>query len=210
MPCIIDEMQRRSDLKDAVVIPAGAARADFGYAAPDELHLRIAAGSGPQVGRQTPVALDPNAPDSFEVVAPRGSSELGEGVQADVNVVFLLLGAIALLAGGIGIANVTLLSVLERTPEIGLRRALGARRRDVARQFMLESVMIGMLGALIGASLGVFVVVGVSLVQQWTPVIELWIVAAAALLGPAVGFAAGALPARRAARIEPVEALRGG
>lgn len=206
---IVDDMQRRSDLKDAVVIPDGAARADFGYSMPEELQVRIAVGVGPQIARQAPIALDPNTPESFEVVAPGGASDLSTGVQTDVNLVFLLLGGIALLAGGIGIANVTLLSVMERTGEIGLRRALGARRRDVAAQFMLESVVLGALGGLIGASVGVFVVVGISALQQWTPVIDLWVVVGAAALGPVVGLAAGALPARRAARIEPVDALRG-
>jgi putative ABC transport system permease protein len=166
-------------------------------------------GAGPQVARQAAVALSPQAPESVDVAAPAGRSELSAAVQADVNLVFVVLGLVALLAGGAGIANVTMLGVLERTAEIGLRRALGATRRQVAAQFIAESVLIGLLGGLIGSSLGVFAVVGVAAVQQWTPIVDTPLALAAAGLGAVVGLAAGWFPARRAARIEPVSALRG-
>ncbi|WP_167050637.1 ABC transporter permease [Salinibacterium sp. ZJ77] len=206
---IADDMQRLASLRDSVIIPLGAARADFALAAPGEMQVRIMTGAGPQLRDQLGLALSPGAPDTIEVAAPSGKSELGENVQADVNIVFLVLGAIALLAGGLGIANVTMLSVMERTGEIGLRRALGATRRQIGSQFVVESVVIGLLGGLIGASLGVFAVVGVSLVQQWTPVIDPWMAIGSPVLGAIVGLAAGWFPARRAARIEPVDALRG-
>ncbi|MEA4944723.1 MAG: ABC transporter permease [Propionicimonas sp.] len=205
---IADDMQRRADLKDAVIIPLGAARADFGITAASELQVQIVVGAGKQVAEQAAIALSPDAPENIEVSAPAGRSELGANVQADVNVVFLVLGVIALLVGGLGIANVTMLGVMERVGEIGLRRALGATRRQIASQFMVESVMIGLLGGLIGASLGVFAVVGVALVQQWTPIIDPLLAVAAALLGALVGLVAGWFPARRASRIEPVTALR--
>ncbi|MFD5866164.1 ABC transporter permease [Agromyces sp. S2-1-8] len=207
---IVDGMERRVDLLDSVIVPLGAARSDFGLPSASELQLRIAPGAGSLVAKQAPVALDPNAPENFDVQAPRSGSTLQENVQADINVVFLILGVIALLAGGLGIANVTLLSVSERTGEIGLRRALGATRRQIARQFMVESIVIGLLGGLIGAAVGVFAVVAVALVQQWTPIVDLPMVLGAALLGAVVGLAAGAYPARKASRIEPIAALRAG
>ncbi len=207
---IVSGMERRADLLDSVILPLGTARTDFGLLAPDELQVQIQVGAGALVGRQAPVALDPNAPENFEVQAPPSKSELQANVQADVNIVFLILGAIALLAGGLGIANVTLLSVMERVGEIGLRRALGATKRNIASQFIVESVVIGLLGGLIGSALGVFAVVIVSLVQGWTPVLDLWVALGAALLGAVVGLAAGAYPANRASNIEPITALRGG
>lgn len=206
---VIDDLQRRGDLRDAVVIPIGAARADFGLAAATELQVQVVVGAGEQVARQAVVALAPQSPESIEVAAPSGRSELSATVQADVNLVFVVLGLVALLAGGAGIANVTTLGVLERTGEIGLRRALGATRRQVAAQFIAESVLIGLLGGLIGASLGVFAVVAVAALQHWTPIIDSPVALAAAALGAVVGLVAGWFPARRAARIEPVSALRG-
>jgi len=206
---IVDDMQRRPDIRDAVVIPIGAARADFGLGAATEAQVRIVVGAGPQVAAQAAIALSPDAPENLEIAAPSGRSDLGQSVQADVSIVFLVLGAIALLAGGLGIANVTMLSVMERTGEIGLRRALGATRRQIGGQFMLESIIIGLLGGLIGASAGVLTVVAISLVQQWTPVLDPLMVVSCALLGAVVGLLAGWYPARRATHIEPISALRG-
>lgn len=207
---IINGMERRSDLLDAVVVPMGTARADFGLTGPDELQIRIALGAGKVVAEQAPIALDPNAAENFEVQAPSARSALRENVQADVNVIFLILGVLALVAGGLGIANVTLLSVMERVGEIGLRRALGATKRNISSQFMVESVVIGLLGGLIGAALGVFAVVIVSPIQQWAPVVDPWLAAGSALLGAVVGLAAGVYPALKASNIEPIVALRGG
>jgi putative ABC transport system permease protein len=206
---IVDGMERRPDMLDSVILPMGTARTDFDIVAPEELQIRIAVGAGALVSEQAPIALDPNAPETFDVSAPRSGNDLQDDIQADVNVVFLILGAIALLAGGLGIANVTLLSVMERVSEIGLRRALGATRRNIAQQFIVESVVIGLLGGLIGSALGVAAVVAVSVAQGWTPILDPWLAIGAALLGAVVGLAAGAYPALRASKIEPIVALRG-
>ncbi|MCU1406427.1 MAG: hypothetical protein JWQ43_2730 [Glaciihabitans sp.] len=207
---IVSGMERRPDLLDSVILPMGTARSDFDVAAPGELQVRITVGAGSVVATQAPIALDPNAPENFTVQAPSTGSALQDDIQADVNVVFLILGAIALLAGGLGIANVTLLSVMERVGEIGLRRALGATRRNIAQQFMVESVVIGLLGGLIGSALGVLAIVVVSVLQGWTPILDPAVAISAALLGAVVGLAAGAYPALRASAIEPIVALRGG
>jgi putative ABC transport system permease protein len=207
---IVNGMQRRPDMLDSVILPIGTARANFELTAPDEMQIHIRIGAGSVVGRQAPIAIDPNEPDNYSVQAPASGSNLQKNVQADINIVFLILGAIALLAGGLGIANVTLLSVMERVGEIGLRRALGATRRQIAGQFMVESVVIGLLGGLIGSALGVFAVVAVALAQQWAPILDPVLAVGSALLGAVVGLAAGVYPALRAASIEPIDALRGG
>jgi putative ABC transport system permease protein len=112
------------------------------------------------------------------------------------------------VAGAFAIANTTLIGVLERTGEIGLRRALGGRRRHIASQFLAESTGLGLLGGLIGTSVGVLVVIVVALVRQWSAILEPWAVLPAPLVGAAVGLLAGLYPALRAAWIEPLEALR--
>lgn len=90
-----------------------------------------------------------------------------DDVQADLNMMFLLLGGLSLVVGAFGVANITLVSVMERTAEIGLRRAIGATRRHIASQFLVESASMGIVGGLLGSSVGVLIVVAVSAYQVW-------------------------------------------
>jgi macrolide transport system ATP-binding/permease protein len=110
--------------------------------------------------------------------------------------------------GAIGIANITLVSVMERAAEIGLRRAIGATRAHVATQFLLESASMGVIGGILGASLGVIIVVAVSAYETWTPVLDPAAAFFAPLIGGMIGALSGAYPALRAARQERIEAFR--
>ena len=144
----------------------------------------------------------------MKIEVPQEPKRLRDEVQGDLNVMFLLLGGLSLVVGAIGIANITLVSVMERTGEIGLRRALGATRGHIAAQFLFESASMGVIGGVIGASVGVLIVVAVSAYQVWTPVLDLEAPLLAPLIGAAIGLLSGTYPALRAAYLEPVDALR--
>jgi putative ABC transport system permease protein len=205
---ILDSVAARAELQDAVIIPEGTARQMYGVTQPQALEIRTVLGAAQQVGRQAPIAVDPNNPELYRVDVPPRPGSLRDDVTADVNALFLVLGGVALLIGGLGIANITLLSVIERVSEIGLRRAVGATRLHVASQFLVESVVIGFLGGLIGTAIGVLATVGTSAFQDWTPLLDLRLAAAAPLLGALIGLVAGTYPAWRASSIEPIAALR--
>lgn len=207
---ILDAVDYRTELQDSVIMPMTTARELYGLEAPEVLEVRTDLGAAQLIGRQAPIAVDPNNPDLLDVTAPPAPGSLRDNVSADVNGLFLALGGLALLVGGLGIANVTLLSVLERVSEIGLRRAVGAGRSHVAGQFLIESGIVGFLGGLIGSTVGVLATVGVSVLRDWTPLLDIRLALVAPLLGGLIGLVAGAYPAWRAAAVEPIAALRSG
>jgi macrolide transport system ATP-binding/permease protein len=207
---LLSAVRRQPTLLGAVIMPEGTARREFGLAAPALAQVETRIGAVDLIARQAPVALSPANPKLLKVAAPPDPRELRGEVRNDLNALFLLLGGVSLLVGAIGIANVTLVSVLERVGEIGLRRALGAGRQHVAGQFLLESTAMGLAGGVIGASAGTLVIVAVSAANTWTPVLDPWVPLGAPLLGALIGLLSGTYPALRAAALEPVEALRAG
>ncbi|MGZ7029977.1 MAG: ABC transporter permease, partial [Terriglobales bacterium] len=118
------------------------------------------------------------------------------------------IAAISLVVGGIVIMNIMLVSVTERTREIGIRKAMGARRGDILLQFLIESVALAMLGGALGVLFGIAIAKGVTLAIGMPSVIKLWAVAAGLIVAASVGIFFGVYPARRAATLDPITALR--
>ena len=206
---ILADTARQSELLNAIIIPNQVARDRFDLKGVEEVHVEVEVGAAELIGAQAATALAPNTPDRLRVAVPPSPTRVRSDVQSDVNSLFLILGGVSLLVGAIGIANVTLVSVLERTAEIGLRRALGATRRHIATQFLSESVALGALAGLLGTSLGVLTVVVISATREWSPVLDSWLPFAAPVVGAVIGLLAGTYPAWKAASTEPIAALRG-
>ncbi len=205
---IVDQVARQFDLLGAVIIPEGTAQRLYRLSSPERVVVETNIGAASVIAAQAPHALRPDNPTGLKVAFPAEPQRVREAVQSDLNLLFLILGSVALLVGALGIANVTLVSVMERTGEIGLRRSLGATRRHIAMQFLLESSTMGVVGGVLGAAAGTLIVVGVAASQSWTPVLHPLIPIGAPLVGGLIGLLAGIYPSLRAAHLEPVEALR--
>lgn len=204
---ILRDVARRPELLGAAIIPEGTARRDFRLEGPGMVVVETKIGAAYLIADQARTALRPDDPRTLKVEVPLEPRRVRDEVQTDLNVMFLLLGGLSLVVGAIGIANITLVGVMERTGEIGLRRAIGATRGHIAAQFLLESASMGVIGGIIGASVGVLIVVSVAAYQVWTPVLDPAAPLLAPLVGGAIGLVSGAYPALRAANLEPVDAL---
>ena len=152
--------------------------------------------------------LPPNEPDNFGIVTPSAINNLREKIFGTIQVVAVGVTSIALVVGGIVIMNIMLVSVTERTKEIGIRKSLGARRSDILKQFLVESTAL----AFIGGSLGVLIAWSIAkLVETLTPIptsLPLLAVAVALFVSGSVGLISGIYPAWRAARLDPITAMR--
>lgn len=205
---VLKSTARRPDMLNAILIPEGTAQRDFGLAGPENVVIATRIGAIYLLVRQIPYALRPDDPKALQLEYPPEPKRLRDAVQSDLNVMILLLGSLSLVVGAIGIGNITLVSVIERTGEIGLRRAIGATRWHIASQFLLESAAMGLLGGILGAGFGIFIIVAVSAYQTWAPVLDPSVPFLAPLVGGSIGLISGVYPALRAAQLEPVEAFR--
>ncbi|MGH3488326.1 MAG: ABC transporter permease, partial [Actinopolymorphaceae bacterium] len=150
---------------------------------------------------------NPAAPNEVDVSRPSDALVAQRAAGDAFTGLLLGLGGVALLVGGVGVANTMVISVLERRSEIGLRRALGATRGQIRTQFLAESLLLSMLGGIAGVVLGVAVTAGYSVYQVWPAVVPTWVMAGGVGATLVIGGLAGVYPAIRAARLSPTEAL---
>jgi len=173
-----------------------------------EIYVRTNQDSVTSVSNLLAATADPQNPDGVQVSRPSDALEARAAAKGQFTTLLLGLGAVALLVGAIGIANIMVISVLERRAEIGLRRALGATRRHITIQFLAESALLAALGGIAGLLLGglATLVYAIARGQPW--VVPLYALIAAPVAGFAIGAVAGLYPASKAARLSPTEALR--
>ena len=152
--------------------------------------------------------LRPAVKDNFVMETSESALQSFQQIKSVMTIAGTALPAIGLVVGGMVIMNIMLVAVAERTREIGIRKALGARRKDILRQFLVEAATLSTVGAILGILLGIL---GANIISWNTPLpaaIAPWSLVAATLLGTVVGIVSGVLPARKAARLDPIDALR--
>ncbi|MFL6179945.1 MAG: ABC transporter permease, partial [Actinomycetes bacterium] len=195
---------------DEVHIPVTTAQQLFGVDRIDALAVKAPTiDEVDSVKREVVQALQDKYPDE-EFSAVTQSQILGTlgDILGLLTLVLAAIAAISLLVGGVGVSNIMLVSVRERTREIGLRKALGARRRDITVQFLIEAVLLTTVGGVIGIALGVGASLLANALTPLPALIAWWSPVLAFSVSVAVGVFFGVFPARRAGKLEPVEALR--
>ncbi len=173
-----------------------------------EIYVRANVDRVSQVSGLLAPTADPENPDGVQVSRPSDALEARAAAKGQFTTLLLGLGAVALLVGAIGIANIMVISVLERRGEIGLRRALGATRRHISAQFLTESALLAALGGIAGLLLGALATWVYSEAQNQPMVVPAYALIAAPIAGFVIGAVAGLYPATKAARLSPTEALR--
>jgi putative ABC transport system permease protein len=207
---IMDPLEPAADLDRSVLMGYGAAERELGAErSATTLYLRADSSAVTRVHDLVASAANPDHPEEVDVSRPSDALEARAAADDALTGLFLGLGAVALLVGGIGIANTMVISVLERRSEIGLRRALGATRGHVRAQFLVESLLLAAGGGAAGVVIGTLVTGAYAGARGWSAVVPPEALAGGLGAALAIGAAAGLYPAGRAARLSPTEALRG-
>ncbi|MBB4929600.1 putative ABC transport system permease protein [Lipingzhangella halophila] len=205
---ILDPIPLAPELDSSAMVGWQAASDRLGFdGTPTTIYERSNEEAVDKVRSLLPATVNPSDPQEVKVSRPSDALAAQAAADETLTSLLLALGGVALLVGGIGVANTMVIAVLERRSEIGLRRALGATRAHVRRQFLGEAVLLAGLGGIGGAVLGGVVTAVFAAASGWSFALPVWVLAAAAGATVVVGVVAGAYPAGRAARMPPSEAL---
>lgn len=208
---ILDSMTLHPDLERSVMIGEGVARELFDAdLEPTSIYARVSPDFVDDVVEVIPATVNPQQPDQVLVTRPSDALVARQAADEALTGLLIALGSVALLVGGVAIANIMVMSVMERRMEIGVRRALGATARHVRLQFLLESVLLAGIGGMVGTVLGAAITVAYALRGELPVAVPLDGLAASVGAALAIGAVAGLYPAIRAARIPPAQAVRAG
>jgi putative ABC transport system permease protein len=206
---ILNPVELAPDLDSAALIGLPIAKKLLGAdASASTIYVRADPDSIDDVLGVLGATANPEHPEEVEATRPSDALEARAAAKTAFTSLFLGLGAVALLVGGVGIANVMVISVLERRSEIGLRRALGATKGHVRLQFLTESLILAGLGGIAGVVLGTLITIVYASNRGWDTVVAWYVPAGGVAAALAIGVVAGLYPAMRAARLAPTEALR--
>ncbi|WP_327695719.1 ABC transporter permease [Streptomyces sp. NBC_00459] len=207
---VLDPVPLAPELDSAALVGWQAARSYLRFDGhPSTVYVRAEDSQVAAVRAVLPATAYPEKPGEVRISRPSDALAAREATESALTGLLLGLGGVALLVGGVGVGNTMVISVLERRPEIGLRRALGATRGQIRTQFVTESLLLSLIGGLGGTVLGTVITAGYALSRDWPTVVPAW--ASFAGIGSTllIGMIAGLYPAVRASRLAPTEALAG-
>ncbi|MEU8541210.1 ABC transporter permease [Streptomyces sp. NPDC048717] len=207
---VLDPAPLAPEIDGAALVGRPAARTYLRFDGhPSTVYVRAEDSQVTRVRAVLPATASPAKPGEVRVSRPSDALAAREATESALTGLLLGLGGVSLLVGGVGVGNTMVISVLERRPEIGLRRALGATRGQIRTQFVAESLLLSLIGGLGGTVLGTAITAGYALSRDWPTVVPVWASAAGIGCTLGIGMIAGLYPAVRASRLSPTEALSG-